>query len=166
MKLFLTAVAFSIFATLAQANILSPNDAQKFHSLRVKLYASNVEITQAMDQVGVQNSALVSCLGLIHDQAQSVAETAAAIDSLTALAILMQDPADEALVLRQLKFFLTAMAGAMRNHREIINRSMAQCSSFAIVTVKGQAMLNIFSELNEHITSLTQTVARSVPSRQ
>jgi hypothetical protein len=166
MRLILTAGAIFLFAALAQANTLSPSDAQKLHSLRAKLYSANVEITQAMDQASGQNPALVTCLGFIHDQAQSVAETAAAIDSLAALAVLMQDSKDETLLLRQLKLFLSAMTGAIPNHREIINRAMAQCSTFAIVTVKGQAMLNIFSELNEQVASMAQIVARTIPSRQ
>jgi hypothetical protein len=163
---FIAVVIFLILALPSEANVLTRADAQMLHALRAKFYSANMEITQAMDQIRGQNPSLVSCLAFIHDSAGSAQDTAAAIDSLIALAAQMQDRTDEILVLYQLKIFLNVMIGEIPNHREIINRAMAQCSNFAIVTTKGQAMLNLFSELSDQVKSLARTIAPSIPSRQ
>jgi hypothetical protein len=100
---FLAAVAFLFWTVTAFGNTLGVNDGQQLHSLRVKLHSVNVDITQVMDQIGVQNPAVVDCLDLIHNQADSAGETAAAINSLVGLAALMRDHTDEVLVLHELK---------------------------------------------------------------
>jgi hypothetical protein len=154
-----TVVAGALFAISAQANTLKETDARRFYSLNTKLVSMNVDITQAMEQAAGDNPTFTNCLNLIHNQGDSVAGVSTAIGGLIVLAALMKDDTDEYLVLNQLNILLKSLAVTLPKSRQVINRTMALCSNFSTVNVKGQAMLNVFSELNSQVASLSKAIS-------
>jgi hypothetical protein len=161
-RLVAAAIAVVLFTLSAQANLLTRADSDRFNSLRVKLVSVTTDITEAMHQM-TDKPTLVNCLSLIHNQAQSVAETATPVSSLIALGALMKDETDELLVLHELSLSLRLLTGGLSAYRKIINASMRLCSNSATVNVKGQAVLNVFTELNQEATALTKRVAQALP---
>jgi hypothetical protein len=126
----------------------------------------NVDITQAMQYTAKDNSELSRCFGLIHGEGDSMLNIATSINTLIALAALMKDSDDEFLVLHQLNSYLKNLADALPRTRKLINSTMALCSSYATVNVKGQAMLNVLSELNDHAASLSKIISNSLQGAQ
>jgi hypothetical protein len=160
------AIAIALFVTPVQANTLLMTDAQRIQSLRAKLMTATFDVSQAMEHaVDLKNYSDHTCLGLLHDQGQSVGMTVAAVADLTALAILMKDNEDELRVLHALRTWLAVLTNELPQARQIINGTMSQCSSSATVNVKGQTLLNILSEWRDPVASLSRRVLQVAPPR-
>jgi hypothetical protein len=54
----------------------------------------------------------------------------------------------------------------MPHHREIINRAMAQCAPFAIVTTKGQDLLGVLAEIDRQAKKLSAKIAKPVSKQK
>jgi hypothetical protein len=126
-----------------------------------------VDVTQTIEQAReMKLYAIFDCLALIHDQVQGVADTTAAVGDLIALSILMKDSDDELLVLLTLRTWLTVLRAELPHARQIINGEMALCSTSATVNAKGQALLNVLSEWNDPVASLSRRVNQAVPPKR
>jgi hypothetical protein len=118
------------------------------------------DLTQA---IKVADRLTTSCLSNIKHPLSYVTETLAFVASLMSLAVLMKDETDELLVLHELNRVLDLLIGQLSTQRETINASMSACANLAVVNVKGQAVLNLFTELNQETTVLHKKVARALP---
>jgi hypothetical protein len=78
----------------------------------------------------------------------------------------MKDAFDELQVLRALHTWLTVLTAELPHARQIINGAMSLCSNSATANAKGQALLNVLSEWNEPIVSLSKTVAQAIEPRR
>jgi hypothetical protein len=77
----------------------------------------------------------------------------------------MNEASDEILVLEQLHIILKTAKKYLPGLRKSINTTMSRCAAFAVVTVKGQAVLNIFSQADEQFTSLLNRIGPVLPPR-
>jgi hypothetical protein len=159
---FVVIFALALFAKATCANVLARTDYDRFHSLWEKLFEVTSDVTQAMHELA-DTPALVSCLGLIHGEAQSASEAAFGVNSLIALSTLMKEDADELIVLRQLSSHVRLFASELSEYRKVINASMGVCAHSPIVNAKGQAVLRAFSELNQEATALSRRVGEAIP---
>ena len=169
LRLITAVLAAALFATPTslQANTLQVSDSQKLRALRIKLHTATADVTQALNAaVEFRNQSVGDCLGQIHQRASSVENTAAGAGSLVALGVMMADHSDEILVLRELRVWLTELTKELAFARQLINGTMSSCSTSATVNVKGQAVLNVLSELNDPIASLSRRVEQAIPPRQ
>src|SRR5262249_4564080 len=148
--------------TSAQANVLGVADAQRFRSLRFKLQYATEDVSQAMDSVVGNNTPFI-CLELLHQWANSVRDIGAGAGSLIELAALMKDETDELLVLRELTTWLKVLADNIGDKRRRTNEAMSRCSSVATVNVKGQVLINIFTEMNNEVMPLLNRISKVVP---
>jgi hypothetical protein len=149
--------------TIAQYTTDQPRfvELQRLNALRSKLQIATRDITDAMEQT---NGAMFRCLDFIHDQGYSVNVMSAPVADLIVLSMEMRDRADELQVLRHLQNWLRTMSDQMTHSRQMINGMMAQCSSYATVNVKGQALLDVLSELRGPVDSIVRQVKFRVSS--
>jgi hypothetical protein len=158
------AMTIALFVAPVQANTLQLADAQRIQSLRIKLLTATTDVSQAMEHAAdLKNYSDHRCLGLLHDQAQSLGLTVAAVADLIALDGLMKDSEDELRVLHALRTWLAVLTNELPQARQIINGAMSLCSSSATVNVKGQALLNNLSEWRDPVASLSRRVLQAAP---
>ena len=131
-------------------------------SLQKVLHSARGDVIQAVPKT---NSSVSDCLMNVGEVASIVDHDVYAMNSLVYLATSMKEASDEILVLEQLHFFLTRHKKYLPEWRKTINSEMSRCAEFAIVTVKGQAVLNTFSQLDEQFTSLLNRIERVLPPR-
>jgi hypothetical protein len=159
MRFLLAITLFVLAQTVSPGPRLAISDARSFNALISKLMHVNMDITFAIKETASSDAALSDCLALIHAEGTTNAQTGQPIGSLVALAAQMKDPTDEVLVLQELEIFLKAIVGLVPKTREIINRTMRHCSQFAVVAIKGQAILNILTEIQQQSSTLLKAVA-------
>ena len=154
-------------ATGVQATVLQMSDVERWRALTQKLITAQVDITDAMENAGELKSHVeADCLLMIHNQADSLSATAVAAGTLIALSIAMKDSGDEVQVLRAVRSYLNAVSERLPHARKQINAWMTRCGSSAVVNVKAQAVLNVISEFEGPVTSLSRRVMQAVqPSR-
>ena len=155
-------VAAALFAGSVQANTFQRADIERFLSLEKKIASVMQDLTDAMEPVyQMQDYRTLNCLNFIHTQATHVGSMWATVGILTGLAGAMKDNDDEIVVLDQLRRSLTRFSGQLASSRKLINQEMAVCSSISpTVSVKGQAVLNVLSELTDAAERLTMKAGK------
>jgi hypothetical protein len=148
--------------TSADANTLTVSDHQKMTSLGKALRSARTDILEATEKA---DSSVAGCLLNVHNIASYVDDKVSAIHTLVYLAVLMKEATDEILVLEQLHIFLDLAKEYLPKGRKRINSEMSRCAAFAVVTVKGQAVLNTFPQLDEQVTSLLNRIGPVLPPR-
>jgi hypothetical protein len=160
MRAFLSALSVAVMLCApVQANTVRKADADKFYSIAAKLRGATEDITQSERQVTANNT-VFRCLDTISTEARLVSAHAAHAGTLIVLAAVMRDKLDEAYVLHDLRIVLSVVTDATAAARKPINGIMGICSDVATVNVKGQAVLNILSQMNEAVASLSDLVGK------
>lgn len=146
------------FSVSAQANVTTKRDADTFHDLQLKLHTAITDVTQSMAGLDGRSETF-KCLEPIHTEAGYVEAMATTASVLIALAAVMRDKNDESMVAYELRTFLPTLRSALISERQIINGYMGACSSITTANVKGQAVLDIFSQMNDFTSSLSGRIA-------
>jgi hypothetical protein len=158
----LVALLILLFATSAQAATLQMSDVKTLNTLAHKLTTAQVDLSEAIKNAGeLRNDVVVECLYMIHNQTSSFNGTAIPVSILVGLSVVMKDNTDELLVLRALRTFLDALSQGLIQARKQINAWMTRCGNSAVVNVKAQAVLNILSEFEGPIASLSRRVPQN-----
>lgn len=161
MRAFLSALSVVVMLSApVQATTVRKADADKFHLIMAKLRSVTEDITQSARLV-TDNNKVFQCLDTIIIEAQLVSAHAAHTGTLIVLATVMRDKLDEAYVLHDLRIMLSVVTDTTAGARKPINGAMGVCSDVATVNVKGQAVVNILSEMNEAAASLANLVGKA-----
>jgi hypothetical protein len=143
----------------AQANSISKSEAKSFYALKMKLVRLTADMTDSARQAAAAgNATVLSCLGTIKPRALIVTTLANEISSLVTLAAFMRDEIDEILLLREIKISIAGTIEQLPVERQVINQTMVICSNVATANVKGQAFLNIISELEDTLSLMADKV--------
>jgi hypothetical protein len=142
----------------AQANTITRADGDRFYSLRGKLRTLASDVTQSMRFADV--SVINNCLSFVSNQAHLVEAIAGHVGELITLAAVMRDKDDEFIVLHELRIMIPVAIKSLAGARQIINGAMNNCSDVATVNVKGQALLGVFSEMDNVLRSLSNRVGK------
>jgi hypothetical protein len=137
----------------AQANTITKEEAGRFYSLRQKLRTLSSDVNQSSQQV-VGNNPAFWCLNLISTQAQLVEAVQGHVGELVMLASVMRDEGDELVVLHELRIIIPVGVEDLAETRQTINKAMGSCPDVSTANVKGQAILGVFTEMNEFLKSL------------
>ncbi len=132
-------------------------DADQFGSLVTKLGAAEGDVLDSLKQTAYNDPAHGCLDGIRQETLVAVLHLTSAWKVL-ALATVMRDKRDELFALAMLKDALKPVAYQLRGSRQIINGWMGMCSQAATVNVKGQAVINIFSEIQQGIAPIQKTL--------
>jgi hypothetical protein len=146
--------------TSAEANTLTVSDWQKMEAFGDALLSAQSDTLHAV----TPQAASFDCMQFVYDIADTVYADVTKITTLVYLAALMNETSDEILVLEQLHGSLQGAKKGLPKWRKSMNSTMSRCAEFAIVTVKGQAALNLFSQADEQFTSLLNRIEPVLPS--
>ena len=142
------------------APIFKLADAAQLLSLNKKLAAVHRDIGDAFQTANKDRT--VPCLPAISTEAQSVFMLVGfAVDLLT-LDATMRDKRDEYDVLDVLTTNLKMATIQLTGSRQTINKWMSYCSESATVNVKGQAVINIFSEIEQALAPVADKVQKAL----
>ncbi len=132
-------------------------DADQLGALVKKLAAAEGDVLDSLKQTA-HNDPAHGCLDGIREEALvSVLHLTSAWKLLT-VATVMRDKRDELVVLAMLSGALKPATQQLRGARQIINGWMGMCSQAATVNVKGQTVINIFSEIQQGIAPIQKTL--------
>jgi len=151
----------------AKSNTLSDSDADTMERLWEALYSATNEVIEAA-KTASSNPGLQRCLLQLHEESTSVVQAAAALRTFTQLASVMLNTMDELMVLEAMQTWFNALSQReVPITRRRLNEAMTsrQCAGFALVASKGQAILNVLSQLSEHMASMQSRAARAIPAR-
>jgi hypothetical protein len=159
-KLVMSAVLIALLLPVqARADtVFTRADAEQLHSLVSKLFqklvAAHHDIADAFNQTAHNNSANI-CLAGLADDAVPVEMVLGSTLTLLTLAAEMRDKMDEHYVLEELRDTVILVTQQLTNYRQLINQEMSQCSESATVNMKGQAVINIFSEIQQALAPVS-----------